>query len=65
MFAARDRAMAERFRAALREARDADSMVLVAREMLAEIENAAGAERANTIAERLAKVLPEAVAVRA
>lgn len=65
MFAARDRALAERFRTALREARDAERMVVVAREMLGEIEMAAGSERANTIGERLARVLPEALAVRA
>lgn len=65
MFAARDRAMAERFRLELREARDADRMVDVARAMLAEIEAAAGQERANAVAERLGKVLPEALALRA
>ncbi len=59
MFAARDRALADRFRQALREARDAHSMMAVGQEMLTEIERIAGAERAASISERLAKVLPE------
>lgn len=65
MFAPRDRAMAERLRNALREARDADSMLAVGREMLAEIERSAGAERADAISERLSRLLPEAMAARA
>ena len=59
MFAARDRALADRFRQALREARDAASMIAVGQAMLTEIERVAGAERAASISERLAKVLPE------
>jgi hypothetical protein len=59
MFAARDRALADRFRQALREARDAASMMAVGQEMLTEVERIAGAERAASISERLAKVLPE------
>jgi hypothetical protein len=65
MFAPRDRALADRLRAALREARDANSMLAVGREMLAEIERSAGAERAEAISERLARVLPEAMTTRA
>lgn len=65
LFAPRDRALAERLRAALREARDADSMLAVGREMLAEIERSAGPERAEAISERLARVLPEAMVARA
>lgn len=60
MFAPRDRELALRYREALREARDAERMLAVGREMLAEIERTAGAERAQAISERLAKVLPEA-----
>ncbi|QIM51377.1 hypothetical protein [Hydrogenophaga crocea] len=59
MFAPRDRQMAERLRDALREARDAASMVAVGREMLAEIERIAGRERAQAVSARLAKLLPE------
>lgn len=59
MFAPRDRALADRFRHALREARDAASMMAVGQEMLTEIERVAGADRAKAISERLAKVLPE------
>ncbi len=65
MFAPRDRALADRLREALREARDADSMLVVGREMLAEIERSAGAVRAEAISQRLARVLPEAMATRA
>lgn len=60
MFAARDRALADRFRQALREARDATSMMTVGQAMLTEVERVAGAERAASISARLAKVLPEA-----
>ena len=59
MFAARDRALADRFRQALREARDATGMLAVGRDMLAEVERVAGPERAESIAVRLAKILPE------
>jgi hypothetical protein len=65
MFAPRDRALADRFREALREARDAASMVAVGREMLVEIERSAGAKRASAVGERLAKVLPESALVGA
>ena len=61
MFARRSPAQAESFRAALRDARDRASMLAVSREMLEAIEGAAGAERADTIRERLALLLPEEV----
>lgn len=60
MFAARDRDLAARFREALREARDAASMVAVGQDMLNEIERDAGSERAASVRERLARLLPEA-----
>jgi hypothetical protein len=59
MFAPRDKALALHFREALREARDASAMLAVSREMLVAIERLAGAERADAISERLAKLLPE------
>jgi hypothetical protein len=59
MFAPRDKALALHFRDALREARDAGTMLAVSREMLVAIERMAGAERADAISERLAKLLPE------
>lgn len=59
MFAPRDKALASRFRDALREARDAPTMLAVSREMLVAIEQMAGAARADAISERLAKLLPE------
>ena len=59
MFAPRDKALALHFRDALREARDAPAMLSVSREMLVAIERLAGADRADAISERLAKLLPE------
>jgi len=61
MFAPRDRALAERYRHALREARDVEPMLAVGRDMLADVEQLAGAERADAIRQRLAKLLPESV----
>jgi len=58
MFVRRDPALAERLRETLREARDRDSMLATARAMLGEIEQAAGAARAEAIRERIEKLLP-------
>lgn len=58
MFARRDPALADQFREALRHAKDRDSMLAAGREMLAEIEKAAGPERADSISERIAMLLP-------
>ncbi|MDM0033870.1 hypothetical protein QTI33_17175 [Variovorax sp. J22P271] len=58
MFVRRDPALAERFREALREARDRESMLATARAMLGEIAQAAGAARAEAIQERIEKLLP-------
>lgn len=59
LFAPRNRPLAEHFREALRQAREGDAMLAVGREMLAHVEKIAGAERADNIRERLAKLLPE------
>lgn len=58
LFAPRDKAMALRYREALREAKDAEAMLRVSRAMVADVEAIAGAERADSISERLAKLLP-------
>lgn len=58
LFAPRDKALAGRYREALREARDADAMLAVGRALIAEVETLAGSERADGISERLAKLLP-------
>jgi hypothetical protein len=58
MFARRDKLQAEKFREALREATDRESMLTVSREMMAEIERVAGPERADSISERIAMLLP-------
>lgn len=59
MFAPRDKALAQRYRDALREARDLQGMLAVSRAMIADVERMAGSERADGISERLAKLLPE------
>ncbi len=58
MFARRDPALAERFRAELRVAKDRDSMLNAGRAMIEEIERVAGHERADSIAQRIAMLLP-------
>lgn len=58
MFARRSPALAESFREALRNARDRESMLAAGREMIAEIEKIAGHERADSISERIAMLLP-------
>lgn len=59
MFAPRDKALAQRYRDALREARDLQGMLEVSRAMIADVERMAGSERADGISERLARLLPE------
>lgn len=58
LFAPRDKALAERYRRALRDAREPRDMLEVGRAMIADVEAMAGSERANGISERLAKLLP-------
>jgi hypothetical protein len=62
MFARRNPALADRFREALRDAKDRDAMLAVSRDMIDEIEKVAGHERADSISERLAMLLPSATA---
>lgn len=58
LFAPRDKALAEHYRQALREAREPQAMLAAGRAMIADIEAIAGSERADGISERLAKLLP-------
>lgn len=58
LFAPRDKALAQNYRDALREARDGAAMLAVSRTMIAEVQRFAGGERADGIRERLAKLLP-------
>lgn len=58
LFAPRDKALANRYREALREARDPEAMLAVGRALIADVEALAGSERADGISERLAKLLP-------
>lgn len=58
LFARRTPELAETIRNELREARDQEAMLEVADRMLEIIEQTAGAERADAISERLAKLLP-------
>lgn len=61
MFARRDPAMAEHFRESLRSSKDRQTMLAAAGEMIEEIEKAAGRERADSIRERIAMLLPDEV----
>ena len=58
MFARRNPKMAERFREALRNAKERETMLAASREMIQEIEKIAGHERADSISERIAMLLP-------
>ncbi|MBB1602226.1 hypothetical protein [Variovorax sp. UMC13] len=58
MFVRRDPALAQQIRDALREARDRESMLEIAALMLAEVEKSAGAERADSLRERIDRLLP-------
>lgn len=58
MFARRDPAMAEVLRQALRDAKDRESMIDTSRVMLTQIEHLAGVERADSISQRIAMLLP-------
>jgi hypothetical protein len=65
MFARRDPVMAERFREALRNAKDRESMLTASRDMIEEIEKIAGHERADSISERIAMLLPQHIDIAA
>jgi hypothetical protein len=58
MFARKLPAKANLYRDLLREARDRDSMLAVARDMITDVEEIAGHERADGISERIAMLLP-------
>ena len=58
LFARRDPAMAQHFHSALRSARDRDSMLDVGEALLEEVAQLGGAERAQTIRERMTQLLP-------
>ncbi len=58
MFSRRDPEMAEHLREALRSAKNRDTMLAVSRDMIEQIEIVAGHERADSISERLAMLLP-------
>lgn len=58
MFARKAPELALYFRDALREARDRDSMLEIARQIVARVEQIAGPERADGLSERIARLLP-------
>ncbi|MEP6721115.1 MAG: hypothetical protein ABJA77_06700 [Variovorax sp.] len=58
MFVRRDPRFALQMRDALREARDREAMLTIAALMLTEIEKAAGTERAESLRERIDRLLP-------
>lgn len=63
MFVRRDPKFALQMRDALREARDRQAMLTIAALMLSEVEKAAGAERAESLRERIERLLPPAEVV--
>jgi len=63
MFVRRDPRFALQMRDALREARDRGAMLSIAALMLTEVEKAAGAERAESLRERIDRLLPPAETV--
>jgi hypothetical protein len=63
MFVRRDPKFALQMRDALREARDRQAMLTIAALMLSEIEKTAGAERADSLRERIERLLPPAEVV--
>lgn len=58
MFARRAPEQAQAFCEAFRNARDRESMLAVARDMMEAVEQIAGAERADSISQRIAMLLP-------
>ena len=58
MFARRAPEQAQAFRDAFRNARDRESMLAAARDMMEAVELVAGAERADSIGQRIAMLLP-------
>ncbi|SEK14742.1 hypothetical protein SAMN05216567_114145 [Variovorax sp. OK605] len=60
MFVRRDPRFALQMRDALREARDRDAMLTIAALMLSEVEKTAGPERAESLRERIDRLLPPA-----
>ncbi|MFS2053753.1 hypothetical protein ACEN8K_33475 [Variovorax sp. CT11-76] len=60
MFVRRDPHFALQMRDALREARDREAMLTIAALMLTEVEKTAGAERAESLRERIERLLPPA-----
>jgi len=63
MFVRRDPKFALQMRDALREARDRGAMLTIAALMLTEVEKTAGAERAESLRERIDRLLPPAETV--
>jgi hypothetical protein len=59
MFARRNPKLAEEFREVLRQAKDRESMLAAAHLMIDEIEKVAGADRADSISERIAMLMPD------
>lgn len=59
LFAPRDKALAQHYREALREARDGSAMLAVGRALIADVETLAGPARADGISQRLARLLPQ------
>lgn len=58
MFVRKSPKLAQNYRDQLREARDRESMMAIARDMIVNVEEIAGSERADGLRERIAMMLP-------
>lgn len=58
MFSKKTPALAQEYRDQLRQARDRESMMAIAREIIVKVEEIAGSERADGLSERIAMMLP-------
>jgi hypothetical protein len=58
MFSKKAPTLAQQYRDQLRQARDRESMVSLAREIIVKVEEIAGSERADGLSERIAMMLP-------
>ena len=58
MFARQSPALAQQLRDQLREARDRESMLAIARDIISKVKEVAGAQRADGLSERIGMILP-------
>jgi hypothetical protein len=59
MFSKKAPTLAQQYRDQLRQARDRESMMALARDIIVKVEEFAGSERADGLSERIAMILPQ------